>query len=110
MPILLHRANASEAAIARLKLLRETNDGFKIAEADYTMRGGGDFIDKQQSGEAPLRMVDPTRDDDLLKFAYHDAAQLVEQDSYLASPRGQAWRCLLRIIFGEDYAKMVSGG
>ncbi len=67
--VLLYKENLSENSIKRIKILKKTNDGFLIAEEDMKMRGFGDIIGFQQSGEKYFKLADPVRDEDLFVYA-----------------------------------------
>jgi ATP-dependent DNA helicase RecG len=88
---LLLRGNAlSETSRARLALMRETNDGFRIAEEDLRLRGGGEILGTKQSGEAQFRLASPEQIGELIQLATDDARLLVDRDGGLEGPRGQA--------------------
>ncbi len=96
--LLLHEDALNEAARRRLVLLRDTEDGFVIADEDFRIRGGGDLMGRRQSGQPGWRLADPVEHDGLLQMASRDAAHLLERDPKLASPRGKAIRLLLRMF------------
>ncbi len=101
---LLLRGNAlSETARARLALMRETNDGFRIAEEDLRLRGAGEILGTRQSGEARFRLATPELIHDLIQPATDDARLLVDRDGGLDGPRGRAARILL-YLFERDAA------
>jgi ATP-dependent DNA helicase RecG len=101
---LLLRGDAlSETARARLALMRETNDGFRIAEEDLRLRGGGEILGTKQSGEAQFRLASPEQIQELIQTATDDARLLVDRDGGLEGPRGQAARVLL-YLFERDAA------
>ena len=101
---LLLRGNAlSETARARLALMRETNDGFRIAEEDLRLRGAGEILGTRQSGEAQFRLASPEQIQELIQSATDDARLLVDRDGGLEGPRGQAARTLL-YLFDRDAA------
>lgn len=101
--LLLRSPTISETARARLSLMRETNDGFRIAEEDLRLRGAGEILGTRQSGEPEWRLADPVQMSELLPVARDDARLLVERDGGLDSPRGQAARILL-YLFERDAA------
>jgi ATP-dependent DNA helicase RecG len=101
---LLLRGNVlSETARARLALMRETNDGFRIAEEDLRLRGGGEILGTRQSGEAQFRLASPEQIGELIQAATDDARLLVDRDGGLAGERGRAARTLL-YLFERDAA------
>jgi ATP-dependent DNA helicase RecG len=101
---LLLRGNMlSETARARLALMRETNDGFRIAEEDLRLRGAGEILGTRQSGEAGFRLASPEQISGLIEKASADARLLVDRDGGLSGTRGQAARIAL-YLFDRDAA------
>ena len=84
-------------------ILRETDDGFRIAEEDLKLRGGGEILGTRQSGLHGFRIADLARHADLMEVARDDARLVVETDPNLTTPRGEALRSLL-YLFGRDEA------
>ena len=101
--ILLRGQNLSETGRARLALMRETNDGFRIAEEDLRLRGPGEILGTRQSGEQNFRVASPEDVADLAPAAQGDARLLLDRDGGLASERGQAARLCL-YLFERDAA------
>ena len=101
--LLVRGAALSETARARLALMRETNDGFRIAEEDLRLRGGGELLGTRQSGEAAFRLATPEMLADLLPCAQDDARLLIDRDGGLEGPRGAAARTAL-YLFERDAA------
>ncbi len=108
--LLLRSSELSESARSRLKLMRETNDGFRIAEEDLRLRGAGEVLGTRQSGEAAFRLADPERTARFVEMARDDARLLLDRDGGLEGPRGQAARTLL-YLFERDagVARLRSG-
>ena len=101
---LLLRANGlSDTARARLTLMRETNDGFVIAEKDLELRGGGELLGLKQSGEADYRLANAEQLQRLLPIAHDDARLFIERDGGIDGPRGAAMRHAL-YLFERDAA------
>jgi len=101
---LLLRGNAlSETSRARLALMRETNDGFRIAEEDLRLRGAGELLGTKQAGEQTFRLAPPEKFAELIGMANDDARLLVDRDGGLKGERGQAARVAL-YLFERDAA------
>jgi ATP-dependent DNA helicase RecG len=103
--LLVHSPALGEAEKRRLLVLRDTEDGFRIAEEDLLTRGGGDALGARQAGMPGARLLDPKEEPEeyarLIQIAHRDAAVLLERDPALDSPRGQAARLLLA-LFDHD--------
>jgi ATP-dependent DNA helicase RecG len=108
---LLLRGNAlSETARARLALLRESNDGFRIAEEDLRLRGAGEILGTRQSGEAQFRLATPEQIQALAQTASDDARLLVDRDGGLEGERGQAARVLLYLMERDSAVALLRSG
>jgi ATP-dependent DNA helicase RecG len=101
--LLMYQGPLGEMAKARLKMLRDTEDGFLIAEEDLRLRGGGEVLGTRQSGLREFRLADLSKDKDLLDIAHDDAAVMLAKDPRLESERGKALRTLL-YLFNRDAA------
>ncbi len=100
---LVYAANLTETARERLKTLRQSEDGFFLAEKDLELRGSGEVLGTKQSGLAEFRLANLAAQSDLLISARQDAALFLEKDPDLKTPRGQALRTLL-YLFERDQA------
>ncbi len=100
---LLYTTPLSDTAKERLSIMRETEDGFLIAEKDLDLRGAGDLLGTKQSGLPGFRMADLATHAGLLSIARDDARLLIEKDPTLETPRGSALRHLL-YLFERDQA------
>jgi len=96
--LLVHEDWVNETARRRLMLLRDTEDGFLIADEDFRLRGGGDLLGTRQAGAPGFRLADPVEHEGLLHMADRDASLLLEKDPKLESDRGRAIRVLLRLF------------
>ncbi|AOR75754.1 ATP-dependent DNA helicase RecG [Novosphingobium resinovorum] len=100
--LLLRGNQLSETGRQRLALMRETQDGFRLAEEDLQLRGGGELLGTRQSGDTPFRIASLGQITKLLPLAHDDARLLIERDGGLAGPRGEAARLLL-YLFERDW-------
>ncbi|HSR71439.1 MAG TPA: ATP-dependent DNA helicase RecG, partial [Kiloniellales bacterium] len=92
-----------ETARARIRILRETDDGFRIAEEDLRLRGAGELLGTRQSGFPEFRLADLAVHEALLAAARDDTRLVLERDPELTGARGQALRVLL-YLFERDAA------
>ena len=101
--LLLYAPPLTETARARLSILRESEDGFRIAEEDLKLRGGGEILGTRQSGFPEFRLADLAVHQELLEAARDDTKLILSRDPELADKRGQALRVLL-YLFERDSA------
>ncbi len=108
---LLLRGDAlSETGRARLSLMRESQDGFYLAEEDLRLRGGGELLGTRQSGDSPFNIASLEQITRLLPMANDDAKLLVDRDGGLSSERGQAARNLLYLLERDWGVSLLRGG
>ena len=108
--LLLRGEALSETARDRLALMRETQDGFRLAEEDLRLRGGGELLGTRQSGDAAFRIASIEQISEFLPIAHDDARMLIEHSAGLSSERGEAARTLL-YLFERDYGvQLLRGG
>jgi ATP-dependent DNA helicase RecG len=108
--ILIYKGPLGETSAKRLEIMRETEDGFRIAEEDLTLRGEGDLLGTKQSGLPGFRVARLDHHASLIEIARKDAKLIVETDPKLEGPRGEALRDLL-YLFGRDEAiRLVKAG
>jgi len=100
--LLIRGETLSETARARLTLMRETNDGFRIAEEDLRLRGAGELLGTRQSGDAGFRVATPAQVSEFIGAATDDARLLLDRDGGLDSERGRAARAAL-YLFERDW-------
>ena len=108
--LLLRGDGLSETARKRLALMRETQDGFRIAEEDLELRGGGELLGTRQSGDTPFRVADLEQIQRLLPLAHDDARLLMDRDGGLTGPRGEAARLLLYLFERDWGVQLLRGG
>lgn len=108
--ILLYKSPLTETALARLKVLRETEDGFVIAEEDLRLRGAGEVLGTRQSGLPEFRIAQFPMHNELLAAARDDVKLILERDPELASGRGQALRALLYLFERDEAVKLIKAG
>ena len=108
--VLLYQAPLSEAGERRLAILRESEDGFRIAEEDLAMRGAGDVIGTAQSGLPRFRIADLERQAGLMAVAQSDARALLLADPALESARGRAARNLLWLTEQDRAIRLIDVG
>ncbi|WP_299961835.1 ATP-dependent DNA helicase RecG [uncultured Roseobacter sp.] len=108
--LLLFQPPLSETGRKRLEVMRETEDGFRIAETDLQMRGAGDLIGTAQSGLPRFRVADLERQAGLMAIAQSDARRLLADDPGLQSPRGEAARLLLWMMRQDEAIRLISVG
>lgn len=108
--LLVYEPPLTEAAQARLKIMRETNDGFRIAEEDFRLRGGGDILGLRQSGMPDFKLANPEVHMDLLPLAHKDAQVLLSKDPHLQSEQGQAAKVLLYLFEKDKSVQYLESG
>ncbi|WP_062762584.1 ATP-dependent DNA helicase RecG [Falsirhodobacter sp. alg1] len=108
--LLLYQAPLSQTARRRLQILRESEDGFRIAEEDMAIRGAGDLIGTAQSGLPRFRVADLERQVGLMETAQKDARTLLSLDPNLTSPRGQSARMLLWLLRRDEAMSLLRVG
>ncbi|HWC94497.1 MAG TPA: ATP-dependent DNA helicase RecG [Pseudolabrys sp.] len=108
--LLLYKTPLGETAKARLAILRETEDGFRIAEEDLALRGEGDLLGTRQSGEPGFRIARLEFHGKFLGAARDDAALILARDPSLESARGEALRALLYLFEKDEAIRLIRAG
>ncbi len=108
--LLVYQPPLGEAAKARLKTMRETEDGFVIAEEDLRLRGAGELLGKRQSGMPEFKLADLSAHGELLAAARDDAKLIFSRDPELKSGRGDALRVLLYLFERDEAVRYLRAG
>jgi ATP-dependent DNA helicase RecG len=108
--LLLRGSGLSETSRERLALMRETQDGFRLAEEDLRLRGGGELLGTRQSGDTPFRVANLEQITRLLPIAHDDARLLIERDGGLTAVRGESARLLLYLFERDWGVQLLRGG
>lgn len=104
--MLLYKSPLGETAQARLNMMRETEDGFLIAEKDLDLRGGGEVLGARQSGTPGFRVAEVPNFEALLSAARDDAKLILANDPQLSGARGEALRSLLYIFECDEAVRL----
>ncbi|WP_412058637.1 ATP-dependent DNA helicase RecG [Bartonella sp. DGB2] len=108
--LLLYKSPLSKTATQRLKVIRQSQDGFYIAEEDLRIRGEGELLGTRQSGLPDFKIADLSQHGDLLVKARQDARLILEKDPMLTSERGQALRLLLYLFRHDSALRLLRSG
>ena len=108
--LLLYKGPLGETAKARIETMRQTEDGFRIADEDLRLRGEGELIGTKQSGLPDFKLALLDQHGKLLEEARREAVALVADDPQLRGPRGPALRTLLYLFEREAAARLLAGG
>ncbi|HZH52160.1 MAG TPA: ATP-dependent DNA helicase RecG [Microvirga sp.] len=108
--LLLYKGPLGQTAQARLEMMRQTEDGFRIAEEDLRLRGEGEVLGTRQSGLPGFKLARLEVDGDLLAAARDDARLIVDRDPDLVSERGQALRVLLYLFERDSAIRLLRAG
>jgi len=108
--LLIRGQNLTEVGRARLTLMRETNDGFRIAEEDLRLRGPGEILGTRQSGEEAFLVATPDLVAELAPVAQSDAMLLLDRDGGLKGERGQAARVCLYLFQRDQAVDLIRSG
>jgi ATP-dependent DNA helicase RecG len=108
--LLLYKGPLGETSKARLEIMRETEDGFRIAEEDLRLRGEGEVLGTRQSGLPTFRMASIEKHGELLETARRDATLVVARDPDLKTERGEALQHLLYLFERDEGVKLLRSG
>jgi ATP-dependent DNA helicase RecG len=108
--LLLYKEPLNEMSTARLKVIRETTDGFRIAEEDLKLRGEGDVLGIRQSGLPGYRIARPEVHGQLITQARDEALRIMKDNPKLKGERGEALRCLLYLFERDEAVPLIGAG
>jgi len=108
--LLLYKGPLGETAKQRLEIMRETEDGFRIAEEDLKLRGEGDLLGTRQSGMPGFKLARLEARGELLAAARDDAQLILGRDPQLAGERGEALRTLLYLFERDEAVRLLRAG
>jgi ATP-dependent DNA helicase RecG len=108
--LLLYKVPLGESAKARIAIMRETQDGFRIAEEDLRLRGEGEVLGTKQSGLPGFRLADLSAHGPLLNLARDEARRIVSENPRLEGARGEALRLLLNIFERGEAISLLGAG
>jgi ATP-dependent DNA helicase RecG len=108
--LLLYKEPLNEMSTARLKVIRETTDGFRIAEEDLKLRGEGDVLGVRQSGLPGYRIARSDVHAQLITHARDEALRIMKDNSKLTGGRGEALRCLLYLFERDEAIPLIGAG
>lgn len=108
--LLLYREPLGEMSAARLRVIRETTDGFRIAEEDLRLRGEGDVLGTRQSGLPGYRVARSDVHAQLITLARDEALRILKQNPNLTGSHGEALRCLLYLFERDEALPLLGAG
>jgi len=108
--LLLYKEPLNEMSTARLKVIRETTDGFRIAEEDLKLRGEGDVLGVRQSGLPGYRIARSGVHAQLITQARDEALRIMKDNPKLKGARGEALRCLLYLFERDEALPLIGAG
>ena len=108
--LLIYRGPLGQTARSRLEIMRDTEDGFVIAEEDLRLRGAGEVLGTRQSGLPTFRIASLEDHAALLPTVHDDVKLMLNNDPNLESPRGQALRCLLYLFRRDEAIRYLHSG
>lgn len=108
--LLLYREPLGELSGARLRVIRDTTDGFRIAEEDLKLRGEGDVLGTRQSGLPGYRIARSEVHAQLITQARDEALRILKDNPKLEGPSGEALRCLLYLYERDEAIPLLGAG
>ncbi|TMK06360.1 MAG: ATP-dependent DNA helicase RecG [Alphaproteobacteria bacterium] len=108
--LLLYREPLNDMSKARLNVIRETTDGFRIAEEDLKLRGEGDVLGVRQSGLPGYRIARSDVHGQLITQARDEALRIMKDNPKLQGARGEALRCLLYLFERDEALPLIGAG
>ena len=108
--LLLYKAPLSETATARLQIMKDSNDGFKIAEEDLRLRGPGEVLGRRQSGDPEFTLADLAYHGDLLELARQQVQDILDKDPTLEGENAEHIKLLLALFERDRAVTYLAGG
>jgi ATP-dependent DNA helicase RecG len=108
--LLLYKEPLNDMSKARLAVIRQTTDGFRIAEEDLKLRGEGDVLGVRQSGLPGYRIARSEIHGQHITQARDEALRIMKQNPKLTGPHGEALRCLLYLFERDEALPLMSAG
>jgi ATP-dependent DNA helicase RecG len=108
--VLMYNAPLSETAKERLQIMKQSEDGFIIAEKDLELRGAGEVLGTKQSGLPAMHFINLDTHRDLMQMAHQDARLIVDKDPTLSTRRGDALRTLLYLFEQDEAVRTLASG
>ena len=108
--ILLYGKKLGQNGVKRLYTLKNSNDGFYIAEQDLKMRGSGDLIGTKQSGLPNFKIADLEINYDLMDIAHKNAQKILQEDPDLSKPQSNKYRYLIKLFSYDECLNLVHSG
>ena len=90
--------------------MRQTNDGFLIAEEDLKLRGPGEVLGQRQSGLSQFKLADLSAHADLIAIARRQAQKIAREHPHLAGAEAEAYRLLLSLFEKDNAVKFLASG
>ena len=105
---ILVRRNITDTSIKRLKVLEETNDGFKVADEDLRLRGPGEFFGLKQSGFLKFKIANLATDDKIIQLARETAISIIKKDPLLISKNNKIIKQMLFKTYSSKLSNLNS--
>ena len=108
--LMLYKGPVSDTARSRLSIMRESNDGFRIAEEDLRLRGPGEVLGRRQSGDPDFILADLAYHGDLLALAHDEVSDILSRNPRLEGSEGERLKLLLALFERDMAVTYLAGG